>query len=172
MPVFTEALPVPSMFSVAEIRVSAVFRSICALRALVFFGIATNVKAKTKGRACRLSTYSLVSSEPVNSRRERRESRILADREYHGIGLLRWREGTAALVCRYGERYWNRSTLPQPASLHRAGTTGPLSFAVALNGITPRDCEVSISPVEKADLKIGRQASIDPKYARDACRLR
>src|SRR5439155_23969392 len=46
-------------FNVAEIRVSVVFRSICALRGFGFLGVATNVKAKTKGHAWRLSTYSL-----------------------------------------------------------------------------------------------------------------
>jgi len=76
-------------------------------------------------------------------------------------GLLRRGEGTAGLASRCDGDYWNHSTPPHAAPLPKErGTTGPLSHTVALIGITPRDCGIFLSPLEKADTKTGGEAAI------------
>ena len=98
MPVLTDDFPVPSMFKLAEICVSVVFRPILAFRAFGSARVATNVKAKTKGRAWLVSTYSL------------------------GRGRLIGPEVTESLVNEEEESALNR---PSPSERRNSGTGVP-----------------------------------------------
>ena len=86
---------------------------------------------------------------------------LITDFSDHYPGLLHWGEGTAGLASRCDGDYWNHSTPAHAAPLPKeTGTTDPLSHTAALIGITPRDCGIFLSPLEKADTKTGRKASI------------